>query len=72
MADAKIHPGQLWRWEETGENWLVTKVYEEGFASYAMLRKVESPEDVRRVRVANSPRGAVLPGFTFAHASEDS
>jgi hypothetical protein len=71
MAVATVQPGQLWRLDETGENWLVTKVYGEAFASYAMLRKVGSTEDVRRVKVASSPRGAELPGFTFAQGSEE-
>ncbi len=69
MAVAKIQPGQLWRLDETGENWLVTKVYSEAFASYAMLRRVGRTEDVRRVKVLNSKDGAVLTGFTFAQGS---
>lgn len=71
MAVAKIQPGQVWRWDETGESWLVTKLYSEAFSSYAMLRKVGGTEDVRRVKVTNSPQGAVLPGFTFAQGSEE-
>jgi len=71
MTVAKIQPGQLWRLDETGENWLVTKVYSEAFASYAMLRKVGRTEDVRRVKVTSSPQGALLPGFTFAQGSEE-
>ena len=36
-----IQIGQIWRLEETGENWLVTQTYSELFTSYAVLRKVE-------------------------------
>jgi len=71
MAVDKIQPGQLWRLDETGENWLVTKIYSEAFASYAMLRKAGGTEDVRRVKVINSQDGAVLTGFTFAQGSEE-
>ena len=71
MTEAKIQPGQIWRLDETGENWLVTKIYSEAFASYAMLRKVGGTEDVRRVKVTNSPQGAFLPGFTFSQGSEE-
>jgi hypothetical protein len=71
MAVAKIQPGQVWRLDETGENWLVTKIYSEAFASYAMLRKVGGTEDVRRVKVANAPQGATLAGFSFAQGSEE-
>ena len=71
MAVTKIQPGQVWRLDETGENWLITKVYSEAFSSYAMLRKVGGTDEVRRVKVANSPQGATLPGFTFAQGSEE-
>ena len=69
MAVDKIQPGQLWRLDGTGENWLVTKVYSEALASYAMLRKVGRTEDVRRAKVLNSQDGAVLTGFTFAQGT---
>ncbi len=71
MAVAKIQPGQMWCLDETGESWLVTKIYSEAFASYAMLRKVGGTDDVRRVKVANSSQGATLPGFTFAQGTEE-
>lgn len=69
MAVAKIQAGQVWRLDETGESWLVTKVYSEAFAFYAMLRQVDRTEDVRRVKVTNSPEGSVLSGFTFTQGS---
>ena len=40
VAVSSIQLGQLWQFEETGENWLITRVYSEVFASYAVLRKV--------------------------------
>jgi hypothetical protein len=71
VSISKIQLGQLWRLDETGENWLVTKVYSEAFSSYAMLRKVGGADaDVRRVKVAKSSEGAGLPGYTFAQDSE--
>ncbi len=39
MAVSAIQLGQLWKLNETGDTWLVTKVYSEAFSSYAMLRK---------------------------------
>jgi hypothetical protein len=71
MAVAKIQAGQVWRSDETGEDWLVTKVYSEAFASYAMLRRAGRGDEVRRVKVSNSPQGAALPGYTFAQGSEE-
>ncbi len=66
MAVPAIQLGQLWKLDETGDTWLVTKLYSEAFASYAMLRKVGGNEaDVRRVKVDKSADGASLPGYTF-------
>ena len=71
MAVASIKLGQLWRLNETGDYWLVTKLYSEVFASYAVLRKVGgSDQDVRRVKVEKSAEGVALPGFGFAPQSE--
>ena len=57
--------------EQTGDNWLVTKVYSEVFASYAVLRKVGgTDEDVRRVKVGKSAEGVSLPGFLFTQDAE--
>ena len=71
MAVASIQLGQVWRLVETGDNWLVTKLYSELFASYAVLRKVGGlDQDVRRVKVEKSATGAELPGFVFASESE--
>ena len=64
---ASIQLGQLWKLNESGDTWLVTKVYSEVFASFAVLRKVGGGEaDVRRVKVDKASGGATLPGFTFA------
>ncbi len=72
VAVASIQLGQLWKLKETGETWLVTKIYSEAFSSYAMLRKVGGGEaDVRRVKVDKSSEGASLPGYSFAQESED-
>ena len=67
MAVASIQLGQVWRLNETGDNWLVTKVYSEVFASYAVLRRVGgSEQDVRRVKVEKSAAGVALPGFVIS------
>ena len=71
MAVPSIQLGQLWRLDDTGENWLVTKVYSEVFTSYAVLRKVGGTEaDVRRVKVNKSSDGVTLAGFTFTQETE--
>ena len=71
MAVPTIQLGQIWRLDGTGDHWLVTKVYSEVFASYAILRKVSgTDEDVRRVKVENTDEGVALPGFIFTQEAE--
>jgi hypothetical protein len=70
VRNKEIQIGQIWRSEETGDSWLVTKIYSEAFTSYAVLRKVEGREsDLRRVRVERSDDGAVLSGFRLVEES---
>lgn len=71
MAISSVRAGQVWRLQATGENWLVTKIYTEVFASYTVLRKVGgSDADVRRVKVEKSAEGVTLPGFVFTQDAE--
>ena len=71
MPTTTIQLGQLWKLNETGDTWLVTKIYSEAFSSYAMLRKVGGTDaEVRRVKVDKSAEAATLPGYTFAQESE--
>lgn len=71
MAVATILLGQLWKLNETGDAWLVTKIYSEVFASYVVLRKVGGTDaDLRRVKVDKSGDSVSLPGFTFTQESE--
>jgi hypothetical protein len=71
LALSMIQSGQVWRLEETGANWLVTKVYAEVFTSYAILRKVGGTDaEVRRVKVEKLAEGVSLPGFVFTQEAE--
>ena len=71
MAVSTIQLGQLWKLNETGDTWIVTKIYSEAFSSFAMVRKVGGTDsDVRRVKVEKSSEGVTLPGYTFAQESE--
>ncbi len=66
MAVSSILLGQIWQLQATGDNWLVTKVYTEVFASYAVLRKVGGGnDDLRRVKVERGADGVGLPGYVF-------
>ena len=71
MPVPSIQLGQLWKLNETGDTWLVTKTYSEAFASYAMLRKVGGTDaEIRRVKVDKSGEGATLPGYPFTQEAE--
>jgi hypothetical protein len=68
MAVKSIQLGQVWRKDEGGQDYLVTKVYNEVFTQYAILRPAEvtAPDGPTvKVKVAKSADGAALPGFTF-------
>ena len=58
--------GQVWRSDASGENYLVTKVYQEVFTSYAVLRKVgDETAGTVRVRVQKAGDGVTLTGYTY-------
>ena len=68
MAVKSVQLGQVWRKDDDGRDYLVTKVYSEVFSQYAVLRPaaVNAPEaPTVRVKVAKAAQGASLPGFTF-------
>jgi hypothetical protein len=68
VAVKSIKLGQVWRKDEDGKDYLVTKVYSEVFTQYAVLRPaaVTAPDaPTVRVRVAKGADGISLPGFTF-------
>jgi hypothetical protein len=63
-----IQPGQVWRSDASGANFLVTKVYNELFTQYAMLRpaNASAPEaETIRVKISRADQGMTLPGYTF-------
>jgi len=71
VAVPSIQLGQLWRSDESGDNWLITKAYSELFSSYVVLRKVGGSEaEVRRVKIEKTGQGVALPGFTFSQETE--
>jgi uncharacterized protein (DUF736 family) len=68
MAVKSIQLGQVWRKDESGQDYLVTKLYSEVFTQYAVLRPAEvtAPDaPTVRVKVAKNESGMALPGFTF-------
>jgi hypothetical protein len=67
MGARKIQIGQLWKKKETGDTFLVTRVYNEALSTFVVLRKSGSEgEDLVRVKVERTPQGQGLPGFVPA------
>ena len=74
MAVKSIQLGQVWRNDQTQQNFLVTKVYSEVFTQWAMLRPADATaatSDTVRVKVQKSTDSATLPGYTFTQESQD-
>ena len=74
MAVKAIQLGQVWRDNENGNNFLVTKVYSDLFTQYAMLRPASfnAPDaETIRVKVSKSDEGVCLPGYTFTQDTQE-
>lgn len=69
-----IQLGQVWREDASGKNFLITKVYNEVFTQYAMLRPadVTAPTaDTLRIKVTKTDDGVSLPGYTFTQDAQE-
>jgi hypothetical protein len=69
-----VQPGQVWRKDASGSNFLVTKVYSELVSQYAMLRpaNVSAPSaDTIRIKVTKLEGGMTLPGYTFTQEAQE-
>lgn len=72
MPAKKIQVGQVWKQEGSADTYLVTKVYTEALATFAVLRKSgKESEAPLRVKVARVGAAQNLPGFTFAQESDE-
>ena len=70
LAVKKILLGQVWKKDDTTDTYLVTKLYNEVFSTFAVLRKVGG-EDILRVKVEKQGDSALLRGFTYTQDSQD-
>lgn len=68
----KIQVGQVWKKDDTGDSYLITKVYNEALTTYVVLRKTgaESERPVK-VKVDNQGSTQTLPGYSYALHSDD-
>jgi hypothetical protein len=68
MAVKSIQLGQVWRNDQSGRTYLVTKLYNEVFAQFAVLRHADADAasgETVRLKVLKTSEGASLPGYTF-------
>jgi hypothetical protein len=71
MSVSKLQIGQLWKKTETGDIYLVTRLYSEALSTMVILRKSGSEgEALTRVRVERTPTGQTIPGFSPAQEDE--
>jgi hypothetical protein len=67
----KIQIGQVWKKDDSGETFLVTKIYNEALATFAVLRKAGAEtEPPLRIKVTRAGQSVSLPGFTFTQESD--
>ena len=74
MAVKAIQLGQVWRNDSESRNYLVTKVYNEVFTQYAILRRADATAasgETTRVKIQRSTDGVTLPGYTFTQDAEE-
>jgi len=74
MPVKSIQLGQVWRNDADGKNYLVTKLYNELFTQYAMLREASSnaaEAGTVRVKVNKQGENANLPGYTYTQDATD-
>jgi len=71
MSENKIQVGQVWKHTETGKTYLVTRMFTEALATFAVLRSTDD-DTAKPLRgmVTRTAQGASLPGYTPAQSSE--
>jgi hypothetical protein len=71
MSVSKLQIGQLWKKDDSGDIYLVTRVYSEALNTMAILRKSGAEDEAQiRVRVERIPGGQKIPGFSPAQEDE--
>ncbi len=71
MSVAKLQVGQLWKKNETGEIYLVTRLYSEALNTMVILRKSGAEDEAQiRVKVERTKDGQNIPGFSPAQQDE--
>ena len=72
MSVSKIQVGQVWKKAGSDESFLVTRLYSEALATFAVLRPAgKETAAVLRVKVQRRGLGQALPGFSMAQDSDE-
>ncbi len=66
MGVPEVKPGQIWRSDQSHDDWLVTRTYHQLLDLYVVIRKAEgSEEESHRLKAQKDADGFRLPGFTL-------
>jgi hypothetical protein len=72
VAANRIKVGEIWKQDASGDSYLITKVYTEALATYAVLRKAGSENDPPlKIKVNRQATAGALPGFTHAQETDE-
>jgi hypothetical protein len=72
MVRSRIRIGQLWKKIDTGDLFLVTRLYDEALATIAILRLTGAENtNMLKVKVERTASGQYLPGFSMAQENEN-
>jgi len=71
MGETKLQVGQVWKHSATGKSYLVTRMFTEALATFAVLRDTNDDKAKPvRVKVSRTAQGSSLPGYIPAQSSE--
>jgi len=71
MSVKKIQIGQLWKKNDTGDVYLVTRVYSEALSTMVVLRKSGAEDQALiRAKAEKTAKGQGIPGYSPAQEEE--
>ena len=72
MSVSKIQVGQLWKKDDSGDIYLVTRLYSEALHTMVVLRKSGAEDQAQiRVKVERADGRQKIPGFSPAQEDEN-
>lgn len=72
MSVSKVQVGQVWKKAGSEETFLVTRLYSEALATFAVLRPAgKENAAILRVKVIRKGTSQAIPGFSMAQDSDE-